>query len=383
MMMRTPPGKYYAQVTPQPAVTQPGLSRSQSGSFRQGPVSPPQMGESCVVTYDVSGGGAMGESVQVTSSNLGPRSSSHLSAKPLTSSDKAASAQLCPTPSFELKNPYKVGDKIEIFSTSQNAWCAGTVSKIEGDWAHFSYQGTGGQQMTKIMPNGHEHIRFYGHPWTGPDTGRSQAGSSQHSSRAPASRSNSRGGGSDLVQTAPAVSMPLASSGILNPTDSLPHRPHSVGDKIEIWSTSQNAWCPGAVQKSESDWLTISYKTPGGQAMTKVMPNGHDHLRVVQVSARPLTAIPERSSSFTRTSSFTRNSLPPPPPPRPISTTTTYTIGSPVEIWSTSQNAWCKGTIGKVDGDMHHINYSGPGNQSVTKIMPSGHEHVRLLQGRS
>lgn len=58
--------------------------------------------------------------------------------------------------------PYRVGDLIELWSKSQQAWCRGSIDKVEGSWVHIAYAGPEGQPMTKIMPNGHEELRAPG-----------------------------------------------------------------------------------------------------------------------------------------------------------------------------------------------------------------------------
>jgi len=54
-----------------------------------------------------------------------------------------------------------------------------------------------------------------------------------------------------------------------------------TGDQIEMWSKSQQTWVTGNVEKAEGPWLHISYSNAEGQAMTKIMPNGHEELRAV------------------------------------------------------------------------------------------------------
>lgn len=57
---------------------------------------------------------------------------------------------------------FKVGDLVELWSKSQQAWCRGSIEKIEGTWVHIAYAGPEGQPMTKIMPCGHEELRVPG-----------------------------------------------------------------------------------------------------------------------------------------------------------------------------------------------------------------------------
>lgn len=318
-------------------------------------------GESCVVTYDV---GAMGygpatgaenpyqypgQSMVVTGAsqynNLGSTGLSpagppmELAAQPLQSSD-----------SFDVERPYKLGDRIEIWSTSQQAWCSATVDKAQGEWIYVSYKGAEGRLMSKIMPNsGHEHLRFHGAAWDLP-ANRNSPSKDLLQQRSPLSPG---AGQTNAVSVAPLLPTATAAT-------------YKVGDQIEIYSTSQSAWCRGRVEKAEGEWVTISYKGVGGQPMSKLMPNGHEQLRFPQ--AVDESEMPAMSLS---------NALQPPPAPQ----TAAYKAGDRIEIWSTSQNSWRPGSIAKVDGEWVHVSYSGPGGQAMNKIMPNGHAHIRLQAG--
>jgi len=55
---------------------------------------------------------------------------------------------------------------------------------------------------------------------------------------------------------------------------------YNVGDLVEIWSKSQQTWCRGSVEKSEGAWVHIAYAGLEGQPMSKIMPNGHEEIRL-------------------------------------------------------------------------------------------------------
>merc|ERR1711924_428836 len=57
---------------------------------------------------------------------------------------------------------YKVGDLVELWSKSQQAWVRGSVDKVEGQLIHVAYVGKEGLPTTKTMPNGHEELRTPG-----------------------------------------------------------------------------------------------------------------------------------------------------------------------------------------------------------------------------
>jgi len=149
---------------------------------------------------------------------------------------------------------YKVGDEIEVWSNSHKRWSRGTIEKVDaGGKVSAKYSSPDGAAMIKQMPEHHEHLRHYVIPDQTPAP-QKQAAAVAH-----------QGG------------------------------VYKVGDQIEIWSNSQNAWCRGSVLKIEGELVNVKYTSGDGQAMTKLMPNGHEYLRHLQ---KPQKAVP-----------------PPPPPP--------------------------------------------------------------------
>lgn len=394
-----------------PAGPPPGARKQPSPSPAQRTGQLP--GESCLVTYDVNGPREIapisypGESTIVTSSVNWPsshvsrtRSNDQASPQPSmagTSAERVGPSMeafpsamergqepnLQPTKSFDVEAPYKVGDTIQIWSTSNQAWCNGTVEKAQGEWVHISYKSPAGQQISKVMPNGHEHLRF--HSW------QTDAPPSPQKAQLPAAPpANTASPPRPLDATIPNLE---AGDPYYSPQPGA--RTYKVGDEVELWSTSQNNWVRGSVHKAEGDWVTIAYNGPQGP-MTKIMPNGHEQIRTPEVplaTAGFITALSPIREDFSRdwgnlsptqtqnwvapSPGLTVDSLPAPPPPAP--TQQAYKVGDNVEIWSTSQQTWCRASVSKVEGDWAHIAYRGPGNQPMNKIMPNGHAHLRLL----
>jgi len=86
-------------------------------------------------------------------------------------------------------------------------------------------------------------------------------------------------------------------------------RAFKMGDQVEIWTTSQKAWRKGSVDKVEGTWVHISYTSVEGQTMTKIMPNGHEELRLPLTSHLAELPVPRTP--------FDPSWAPPSPPPRP------------------------------------------------------------------
>lgn len=351
---RNRPGGPYAG---QPAARSPVPGRQRpttSPSKQQG-----LPGESCLVTYDV---GAMGygasaaypgQSMVVTGSQLEQRNYEPISPPVVI----ASKPQLQSTQSFGVDVPYKVGDHIMLWSTSQQQWCNGIVDKAQGEWIHITYKGPEGRDMSKIMPVHHEHLQ---HPWGNlqPPNERSLPSSPQ---KGPVQMPPSPGGAQTSALFAGSANYPAEKGAVT----------YKVGDNVEIWSTSQNSWCRARVDKAEGDWINISYKGSGGQPMTKLMPNGHEELRF------PQSAYSQRPQTDQLTPTQGGDAFLPPPPP----STASYKTGDRIEIWSTSQNSWRPGSITKADAEWVHVSYADPTGKPMEKIMPNGHAHLRLQAG--
>jgi hypothetical protein len=288
----------------------------------------------------------------------------------------ASKAQLQSTASFDVEQPYKAGDLIQIWSTSQQRWCPATVEKAQGEWCTVSYKGAEGRLMSKVMPNGHAHLQ---HAWSqnnAPPEDPSLSNSPQKGLLSP----GARGQQSPLSPGGAQSSSLLAGFSPLAPAAVATYK---VGDELEIWSSSQNSWCRGKVFKAEGEWVHVAYKGPGGEPMTKLMPNGHEELRLVeapfaqdpysQVCQPGLTDFLSPTASKSNLGLLDNFDLPPPPPPA----SACYQQGDRIEIWSASQNSWRPGHISKVDGEWVHVAYQGPGGQPMSKIMPNGHAQLR------
>merc|ERR1719329_1662152 len=69
---------------------------------------------------------------------------------------------------------------------------------------------------------------------------------------------------------------------------------YKVGDEVEIWSKSNHVWCRGRIDRAEGTLVSITYKSPDGNKICKVMPNGDESIRLVHQSS-PVTQPPPMS----------------------------------------------------------------------------------------
>jgi len=129
---------------------------------------------------------------------------------------------------------------------------------------------------------------------------------------------------------------------------------YRVGDEVEVWSNSHKRWGPGVVQKIEDGKVSVKYSSPDGAAMVKLMPESHKDLRHAATSS---------SGSQQQ-----------------ASRTDVYKAGDQIEIWSQSNNSWCRGTVEKLQGELVNVKYQNQNGQDMTKLMPNGHEFLRHFQ---
>mmetsp|Transcript_80038 Transcript_80038/g.126381 ORF Transcript_80038/g.126381 Transcript_80038/m.126381 type:complete len:265 (-) Transcript_80038:20-814(-) len=55
-----------------------------------------------------------------------------------------------------------------------------------------------------------------------------------------------------------------------------------VGDSIEVYCSSQAAWCPGKIKELHTSTVTVEYVTPLGTSFSKELPAAHPHIRAYQ-----------------------------------------------------------------------------------------------------
>jgi len=133
------------------------------------------------------------------------------------------------------------------------------------------------------------------------------------------------------------------------------------GDIVEIYSNSQSVWLKGKVDSRDKDMVTVCYVV-NGTAANKTLPATHKDLRAWKgrVSADGITA---RASTGGYSSSQ-----------EPLNNYCAE--GDPIEVYSNSVQAWCKGYVEKINGNMITLAYqnnSSEGCDWSRKTLPSEH----------
>jgi hypothetical protein len=131
-----------------------------------------------------------------------------------------------------------------------------------------------------------------------------------------------------------------------------------MGDEVEVWSNSHKRWAQGSIQSVEDGKVSVKYASPDGQPMVKQMPEGHEHLRHAQTASTGNAGASKKQ----------------------VSSSGVYKVGDQIEIWSQSNNAWCRGSIEKLQGELVNVKYQSPDGPTMTKLMPNGHEYLRHLE---
>jgi len=208
---------------------------------------------------------------------------------------------------------YNVGDMVEVFSNSLQVWCPGHIEGTKGPMVIVAFQvpGSRGEVARKELPAKHMDLRR-------------------------------------VNQDAWA---------------SLPPRPNSGrfqrGDKLEVFSHSQQAWCAGMVEKLNGDLLVVAFQVPGrrDEWARKEIPGDSRDLRK-----------PESGKDVR------------PDLRRPSADMEIPSIGDWVEVFSNSRQTWCPGRISKIRDGALVVVFQVPdaGNEEwVEKLVPPGSPGLR------
>jgi hypothetical protein len=70
----------------------------------------------------------------------------------------------------------------------------------------------------------------------------------------------------------------------------------SVGDSVEVWSSTVQTWCPGVIQKRDATGLLqAEFTVPDGRSIQKSLPPNHPEIRLLKEKSSlgyPGTSLP-------------------------------------------------------------------------------------------
>lgn len=145
------------------------------------------------------------------------------------------------------------------------------------------------------------------------------------------------------LQTDPSEAAATASN------DGAPSRTLGIDSFLDIFSNSNSAWCPGIVAGVDGASILVAYQAPSNSPTepnisTKMLPMDSPEIR------RPLDNGPW--------------------------------LGAVVDVYSNSNQAWCKGVIQKIDKSVATVAYFYPnaaaGSDPAFKNLPLGDNDLRL-----
>jgi hypothetical protein len=145
-----------------------------------------------------------------------------------------------------LQVPVMEGDPVEVWSNTAQVWCAGYVEQIRGNMLCLAYQVPGAnacEWSRKSMPSEHQLWRKLSQML-------------DYESKA------SPGG--DVISA------------------------FSIGDEVEIFSNSNQVWCPGRITKQRQDMVTVCFQLPSAGAedwLEKDVKVGDRNLRHANLTA--------------------------------------------------------------------------------------------------
>lgn len=201
------------------------------------------------------------------------------------------------------------GDIVEIFSNSQQAWFKGKIDSREDNMVTVSYEQLG-LMATKTLPADHANLRAF------------KAEKGKGKGREKGSSNGERGS----VIEEKGSAMPKGGYSSAAEEEERPLQvPVLEGDPVEIYSNSMQCWCKGYVESIRGNLVTMSYQSPSADGCgfdwtKKTLPSEHNQWR---------KAVNATGHGMTRAADSTED----------------YDIGDAVEIYSNSNEVWCKGRV--------------------------------------
>lgn len=152
--------------------------------------------------------------------------------------------------------------------------------------------------------------------------------------------------------------LPIDSPEIRRPLDSGPW----LGAVVDVFSTSNEAWCKGVIQKIEKGVAMIAYfypnAPPGSEPAFKTLTLGDQDLRLPGAEYA-MAAVQAVGGEL-------------------------FTSGAQVEVYSNSLQVWCPGTVKCVQAGVISVEFYYPDmdpntQPPVLKELPVGHQDIRLV----
>eukprot|EP00928_Gymnodinium_smaydae_P045486 TRINITY_DN30317_c0_g1_i1.p1 TRINITY_DN30317_c0_g1~~TRINITY_DN30317_c0_g1_i1.p1 ORF type:complete len:908 (-),score=192.40 TRINITY_DN30317_c0_g1_i1:106-2472(-) len=259
------------------------------------------------------------------------------------------------------------GCEVEVFSNSQQAWCPGHVERRSGVMVTVAFllPGAGpGEFSRKVMPADHADLRPKG---AGASSELGKAARPQLQRRGSVVAGKGSGGGYGAVPAQSSSSSTAAAPQF------------AVGEWVETYSRSRQAWCPARVEALSGGKVTVAYWYPGAfpdEWQRKELPADHEDLRKRREgSGAPGAGSAAAPATDAAAGRAGRKSV------------IELQVGDKVEVFSNALQSWCPGRIESKTAKSVVAVFKTPGTggdeDMSQKELPLGHPHVRLLAAAS
>lgn len=227
------------------------------------------------------------------------------------------------------------GSAVEIYSASRQLWCVGRVELVRDGMVRVAFTVDGTKEVVKELPADHEHLR------------RPRAGS--------------REGGREAA----AAAEPAGAFAVV------------VGARVEVYSASAQAWCPGHVESVRGGKACLAFRIgdANDELAHKVLPVDHEHLRVVGPAP---AAEPGRGEGAPAAVAGGRRGDGEAEQQREE-----YAVGDAVEVYSLSRKAWFPGVVERTREGFVLVAYAAieGATEPSRKEIPTRHSHLRRRVG--
>jgi len=138
------------------------------------------------------------------------------------------------------------------------------------------------------------------------------------------------------------------------------------GDKVEVFSNSNQAWCPGHIESIDGQHVVVAFQLPGakpGELSMKVLDIKHPNIRKRRPEEQAVAAMASGA-------------------PAAPAKAQSYVLGETVEVYSNSSQVWCQGTVESVEGDNVSVCFQLPGKKEewARKQLTAAHPNLRRPQ---
>lgn len=182
-----------------------------------------------------------------------------------------------PLPTMKLKASatYKADEPVQVWSNSCCCWCDGQVTEVDGLVVKVQFVLPDGSSAAKAILPSKGGLRRVGEIGVKPQEGSPQAGRTvrltDFTMPAEMHQDASKNEEGEMVMDY------HGELGLMELDED--HEIWALGDEVEVWSNSAQAWCAGAIVALEGGVVTAKYSLPDGSMVQKMLAAEDESLR--------------------------------------------------------------------------------------------------------